>query len=340
MYALDYPQQVGEPPVVTQPDEIPGGQVHIPDPILRIMIAEELGKSPNAPITVEEMKGLVNLSAENKGIQNLTGLQLAANLRRLTFARDKHQFSDLTPIAGLNSLESLRFGGVNVSDLSPLAGLINLKHLHIDGTNVSDLSPLAGLINLEWLHFDVSKVSDLLPLAGLINLKHIGTWGSNISDLSPLAGLTKLRSANICGAEVSDLAPLADLTGLTELYLRVNEISDVSPLARLTGLTRLNLKDNNISDISALVGLTDLEWLNVAENNIDDVSRLAGLDENIKIEWYGNPGLEKLAKQGGPKIEGPWLWIYLPHVRLEDSFDTDFLSEATARKVTDRGDGS
>ena len=337
MYALDYPQQVGEPPVVTQPDVIPGSQVHIPDPNLRAAIAVALGKSINAPITVEEIKGLVNLSAENKGIQNLTGLQLAANLRRLTFARDKHQFSDLTPIAGLNSLESLRFDGVNVSDLSPLSGLINLKTLHIGETNVSDLSPLAGLINLEWLHFDVSKVSDLLPLAGLINLKHIGTWGSNISDLSPLAGLTKLRSANICGAEVSDLAPLSDLTGLTELYLRVNEISDVSPLARLTGLTRLNLKDNNISDISALVGLTDLEWLNVAENNIDDVSRLAGLDENIKIEWYGNPGLEKLAKQGGPKIEGPWLWIYLPHVRLEDSFDTDFLSEATARKVTEVG---
>ena len=164
MYALDYPQQVGEPPVVTQPDVIPGSQVHIPDPNLRAAIAVALGKSINAPITVEEMKGLVNLSAENKGIQNLTGLQLAANLRRLTFARDKHQFSDLTPIAGLNSLESLRFGGVNVSDLSPLAGLINLKHLHIDGTNVSDLSPLAGLINLEWLHFDVSKVSDLYRL--------------------------------------------------------------------------------------------------------------------------------------------------------------------------------
>ena len=30
VYALDYPQLVGEPPVVTQPDVIPGGQVHIP----------------------------------------------------------------------------------------------------------------------------------------------------------------------------------------------------------------------------------------------------------------------------------------------------------------------
>ena len=56
MYALDYPQQVGEPPVVTTPDVIPGTQVHIPDPNLRAAIAEELGKSPNAPITVEEMK--------------------------------------------------------------------------------------------------------------------------------------------------------------------------------------------------------------------------------------------------------------------------------------------
>ena len=67
MYALDYPQQVGEPPVVTQPDVIPGGQVHIPDPNLRTLIAEELGKSPNAPITVEEMKRLRRLDVEGQG---------------------------------------------------------------------------------------------------------------------------------------------------------------------------------------------------------------------------------------------------------------------------------
>ena len=58
IYALDYPQQVGEPPVVTQPDVIPGGQVHIPDPNLRAAIAAALDKSPNAPITVEDMERL------------------------------------------------------------------------------------------------------------------------------------------------------------------------------------------------------------------------------------------------------------------------------------------
>ena len=50
VYALDYPQQVGEPTVVTQPDVIPGTVVQIPDPNLRAAIAEELGKSANVPI--------------------------------------------------------------------------------------------------------------------------------------------------------------------------------------------------------------------------------------------------------------------------------------------------
>ena len=56
--ALDYPDRVGEPPVITQPDVLPGGQVHFPDSNLRAAVAEALGKSANAPITVEEMKGL------------------------------------------------------------------------------------------------------------------------------------------------------------------------------------------------------------------------------------------------------------------------------------------
>ena len=353
MYALDYPQQVGEPPVVTQPDVIPGTVVQIPDPNLRAAIAEALGKSINAPITVGEIEGLERLDADNSGIQNLTGLQLAASLRRLTFGRDKHQFSDLTPIAGLIRLEILRFGGANVSDLSPLAGLINLKHLHIDGSNISDLSPLAGLINLEWLHFDVTNVSDLSPLAGLINLKRVGTWGSPVSDLSPLARLTNLGEVDICGGDISDLTPLSRLPKLKALYLRYNDISNLSPLAKLTGLNRLQLGENDISDISPLAALTDLKWLSLRNNYIENISPLAGLSnlewlgvhgnrisdfspldglrENIELVWHANPGFPTQA----PKIEGPWLWVVLPDTRLESG--TDLLSEATGGRVTEAG---
>ena len=129
MYALDYPQQVGEPPVVTQPEMIPGTLVHIPDPNLRTVIAEELGKSVNAPITVEEMKRLKTLEVGNynspsRGIRDLTGLQFATNLTRLVVWHN--QISDLSPLAGLMKLRVLYAHNNRLSDISPVRGLTNL----------------------------------------------------------------------------------------------------------------------------------------------------------------------------------------------------------------------
>ena len=387
IYALDYPQQVGEPPVVTQPEIIPGGQVHIPDANLRAAVAEVLGKSANTPITVEEMAQLRELRFEDRGIRDLTGLQFATHLRELHLPNNQvsdlspiaglielrelwayhNQVSDISPVWGLTNLTHLQFnhnqvsdispmrgltnlvrlefnntlvsdlsavrGLTNliylrcddtlVSDLSPISGLVNLKRLYIVGTNVSDLSPISSLINLEFLAFSHNTVSDISPLAGLINLKTIYTWGNPISDLSALARLTKLETLDICGARLSDLSPLAGLTGLTELYLTGNEIPDISPIASLTGLNRLNLEANNISDISPLSGLADLKWLSVSRNKISDFSPLDVLRANTKIVWHDNPGFPK----GGPKIEGPWLWVLLPDTRLDS--DADLLSEAT-----------
>ena len=351
VFALDFPESFTPPTVITPPEPKPGAIVQIPDPNLRAAIAEELGKNPNAPISVGDMEKLGKLVVRNRGIQDLTGLQFATNLNRLSL-RD-NQISDLSPIAslinlrilaltynpisdlsalrGLINLTSLEMYHIPISDLSPLAGLINLEALYFDADNVSDLLPLTGLVNLEHLRFDSKKVSDLSPLAGLINLRKFHTWGNPVSDLSPLAGLTKLEQVDICGADLSDLTPLASLTGLKELYLRSNGISDISPLAALTGLNRLNLSENDISDISPLAGLTHLEWLNIGRNKISDLSPLDGLRENIKLSWFGNPAFPK----GGPKIEGPWLWVVLPNTRLNN--DTDLLAEASGGTVTEVG---
>ena len=375
MYALDYPQQVGEPPVVTTPDVIPGTQVHIPDPNLRAAIAEALDKSPNAPITVEEMKGLRRFNLANRGVRDLTGLEFATNLSELflidnqisdlspiaslielsdldfsdnplsdlsplkglknliSLGFSRTQVSDLSPLAGLLNLRELRFHDTDVSDLSPVAGLTKLMRLYCWNANISDLSPLAGLINLEELHFSGNNVSDISPLGRLVNLKRIGTWGNPFSDLSPLAGLTNLEHLDICGARLSeaDLSLLAGLTGLKELYLVDNGISDISPIARLTGLERLDVRDNHISNISPLAGLTNLKWLGVDDNDISNFSPLDGLRANTKIVWHNNPGYPK----GGAKLEGPWLWVFLPDLRLDSG--TDLLAEASGGSVTEMG---
>ena len=393
IYALDFPEAEVDSP--SQPERLPGGLVHIPDPNLRAAIAESLGTNPNAPITVEEMERLRELDGRNRGIQDLTGLQFATNvtflrlpdneisdlspiaglinvrdlrlnnnrisdispyrgLRNLTSTsfRD-NMVSDLSPIAGLINLDYLTFSGNNISDLSPIAGLINLRTIDFANNNVSDLSPLRGLINLESLGFSQSKnVSNISPVAGLVNLKRISSWGHSISDLSPLAGLTKLEKIDFCGGNISNLSPLAGLTGLKELYLVGEEVSDISPLAGLTGLTRLGLHDNEISDLSPLAGLTNLKWLDlenneisnvspilgltnltwlsVDRNNISDLSPLEELRKKIKLFWSGNPGIPK---DGGPNIEGPWLWVVLLDRDLDSN--TDLLSEASGGTVTE-----
>ena len=378
IFALDFPESF-TPPTDTTPTT-PGTVVRIPDPNLRALIAETLGKSPNAPITVEDMERLRKVDArKDRGIKDLTGLQYATNLVELYlgwYSGEGNQVKDLSPVAGLTNLRVLFLHHNPISDLSPVRGLTNLTDLmlydtlvsdispvrgltsltilHFHGTEVTDLSPISGLINLKNLAFSDPDLSDISPVAGLINLETIFSWNHSISDLSALSGLTKLRTIDLCGGDISDLTPIAGLTGLKKLYFVNNEISDISPLVRLTGLTHLNLAGNEVQDISSLAGLTNLEWLNasinqisdvspilgltnltwlnVARNQIADLAPLQGLREKITLIWLGNPAIPK---EGGPKIEGPWLWVVFSDAESDFDNGTDLLSKASDGTVTE-----
>ena len=294
-------------PIVPRTERIPGESVHIPDANLRAAIEEALGKSPSAPITAKEMETLTRLVADNRGIQDLTGLEFAINLDDL-LAHDNQ-----------------------IADLSPLSELTNLIVLNVWHNPIESLSPIAGLSNLELITLvGDGGISDLSPLAGLVKLRHFLTWGNPISDLSPLAGLTQLETLDICGSEASDISSLAKLTGLKEVYLVGNNISDVSPLSGLTNLTRLSLEKNNISDVSPLGALTNLKWLGLHHNSISDFSPLTELSETTTISRAFNPGVPI----GGPKIEGPWLWVTVPGEGLDSN--TDLLAEVSAGVITEQ----
>ena len=295
------------PPVVQRPELIPGASVNIPDPNLRAAIADALGKENSAfvSLTADEMATLTVIDAQGKGIKDLTGLEYAINL------------------------ENLHAPDNQIADLSPLSELTNLRGLEIYNNPIESLAPITGLSNLEVITLVGDHVSDISPLAGLVKLKHFVSWGNPIADLSPLTGLTQLEFLDICGSEAADISPLAKLTGLKQLYLVQNRISDVSPLSGLTNLQRLSLSKNNISDVSPLAGLTNLIWLGLHGNSIADFSPLAELSDTT-ISRAFNPG----TPTGGPKIEGPWLWVTVPGERLYSN--TDLLAEASAGTVTEQ----
>ena len=276
---------------------------------------------------VRGLTNLVYLELDNTLVADISPVRGLTNLVHLEL--DHTLVADMSPVAGLINLESLNVSWNEISDMSPVAGLINLRGLRIRNNPFSDISPVRGLSNLIHLGAQNTLVTDFSPIAGLTNLQTLGLYGNRLSDISPIKGLTNLRVLNLYRNNISDISPLVGLTGLKELYISTNNISDLSPLAGLTELTRLDLLGNEISDISPLAGLINLEWLNVVGNQISDFSPLDGIRENIKLVWYNNPGFPK----GGPKIEGPWLWVLLPDTVLDGS--TDLLSEASGGLVTE-----
>ena len=125
--ALDFSDQSGTTPVATQTEHIPGASVYIPDANLHAAIAEALGKTPNATITVEDMAILKRLDINGKGIRDITGLEYANKLNWLLISNN--QISDLSPLTELVELRTFVTWGNDLSDFSPLAELVKLTYL-------------------------------------------------------------------------------------------------------------------------------------------------------------------------------------------------------------------
>ncbi|MDE2998488.1 MAG: leucine-rich repeat domain-containing protein [Gemmatimonadota bacterium] len=325
-----------------------GETVTIADDNLRAVIADSLGKPPDAPITREEMATLTRIWAQDSDISDLTGLEFAANLTQLLLGmpigvpyyainvaeQNSNTVSDLSPLSGLTNLTTLGLTGNAVSDVSALAGvtnlrwlnlshnaifdvsalagLINLTHLNLNNT-VSDVSALAGLSNLTWLYLNDNSISNISALSGLTKLRFLFLANNNITNVSTLSGLTELTYLSLLNNSLSDVSPLSGLTNLTDLELQNNSITELSPLSGLTNLTRLFLHSNSISDLSPLVANTGLgvgDWVNLKVNPLSSTSR------NTHIPTLQRRGV-KVEFDGGttpPPSNNPDLIVESPSV--------------------------
>ena len=307
--ALNSPDDTTTEPIDPGTDLRPSDLVTIPDPNLRTVIEQLLGKAPGALVTAADMARLTRIDADDAGISNLTGLEAATNLERIEFRNNS--ISDLSPLRGLTQLNNIKLRGNRVTDVSPLADLINVGWLGLEENAITDLSPLKRLIKLNGIGISGNPISDVSPLAALISLEGIDAWRTSISDFSSLAklprlrwigfgddrsisalpslkGLKSLRRLEINNCSISDLSGLAELTQLEWLELINNRISDISPLANLKGLEHLNLDANLISDVSPLAKLAALKLLYLENNQISDVSPLAELTNLENLDLRNN----------------------------------------------------
>ena len=319
--------------------------VLIPDPHLASVVREQINR-----ITTHTLLDLTALDVRNHGIKNLTGLEHAHNLKRLDLGGEyiegegtvnSNAISDFSPLAGLSQLAYLHFSDTGISNVSELADLTQLTELHLSDNNISNISPLGGLTQLMDLNLNGNVISNISALSGLTQLTSLNLDGNAITDISALSGLTQLTSLYLGENVISDISALSGLTQLKSLYLWNNRIGDVSPLKALTQLTSLDLSGNAISDVSPLVklNLTGTEWETIGLYIKDNPLNLASLNTHIpamqakgvEVQFDIPPALLK----GGPKIEGPWLWVLLSGTQLENFRSTDLLAQVSGGKVTE-----
>ena len=187
-----------------------GNEIHIVDDNLRASIKERLDIPPSEPITQQDILRLVHLSAYNRGIADLSGLQAAHNLGYLALGQNP------------------------IIDLSPVAGLTNLRGLVLPDCDITDIRPLANLIHLEELNLRRNPISDITPLAPLATLKYLDLGHCEIIDISILSQLNRLHSLQLNDNRIGDVRPLSQLTSLRKLEIQDNLILDHSPLDMLS----------------------------------------------------------------------------------------------------------
>ena len=230
--------------------------VEILDPNLRGAVRETLELPEGTPITRRKMLQLEHLSAWNRGIIDLTGLEHATYLRIASLVRN--QIQDIRPLAGLIQLETVALEHNPVSDISPLVNLTNLKSLRLAGNQrISDISWLANFTQLEELTLVNLAISDIRPLATLTNLTYLNIAVNDIIDYSPLANLINLQKLWINQNPGTDFISLQGLN-LTEFYY--DEVCEIPPLLPLVRERIGNRSFPSVFQLGRTIGLDHLTW--------------------------------------------------------------------------------
>ena len=141
-------------------------EVEIPDANLAAAVRETLGLAADTPITEQALQRLTTLDAAERQITDLTGLEHATGLVRLSAWKNKIQ--DVSSLSKSTQLQELHLQENQITDITAFSGLTELKHLHLWGNQIRDISALAELTKLESLWLAGNPIQDKAPLHKLL----------------------------------------------------------------------------------------------------------------------------------------------------------------------------
>ena len=188
------------------------------------------------------------------GIKSLDGLENNVGMKSVQVI----SCDDLTDISACSAYISLTYASFYSSsaleDISPLAGIQTMDTVNIGNTSVADISALRGKTGIKKLNMQSSSAfgenadTTCQVLNTLTGVDDLCLRGSDIDDTMfvQICNMTNLGLLDLLGNNITDLTPVRNLVNLTVLDIGDNGISDFTPLAslpNLSGYTCCNVGD-------------------------------------------------------------------------------------------------
>ena len=162
----------------TDPEPTPVGPTGV---VTALVFADSALQSAveQAAAEIGDAVGLVSLSAKERGIADLGGIEQLTHLQVLDLYGN--EVRDLSPLAGLKRLRYLDLGANRVQELSALASLKSLQVLLLADNEVTEVSALADLDSLQSLDLTGNPLSE----AAQAQLVALGERGVTVELTAP-----------------------------------------------------------------------------------------------------------------------------------------------------------
>jgi Leucine-rich repeat (LRR) protein len=154
--------------------------ITITDPGLDAAIRAALNKT-NGPLTTADLLNLTSLEAQNRGITNVQGLELAGNLKALDL--EDNNLTNFSFPGTLTNLTSLDLSFNALVQFSLPSGLTNLNELLLSGNQLTNITLPSGLTALSDLDLDANQLSFLVLPLDVTNLTFFFVFGNPLESL-------------------------------------------------------------------------------------------------------------------------------------------------------------
>jgi Leucine-rich repeat (LRR) protein len=211
--------------------------------------------------------------------------------------------SDISPLSGLQEVDTLIFNGTSVKNVSVLNKIESFKIAYFDQSSVTDedvteldfdedesvvvyksekLKTWWGNMEDKWqdVFIELSKISkrpSTEELHKVAESRKLEASGTSLRNLDPVAELTRLEYLSFTETRINSLYPLAGLRELKILKCPRNPISEIDPLRSIELLEILDLNNTQVDDLRPLSSLMGLRELTFSGTNVKDLDPIGGL---------------------------------------------------------------